>query len=142
VSNELTEHLPHRGPARFITAVVSADATCATCRAEIPARSPYRLADADGARVPSFLAIEMGAQAAAVLVAAAAPGDAAHTASPGMLVSVRNAEFSAETLPASASFRVVVRPGRNAPPLMGFGFEVWHAAERVAHGELTLLVPA
>jgi predicted hotdog family 3-hydroxylacyl-ACP dehydratase len=79
------------------------------CRAHVPLDSPWV---ADG-RAPAFVAIEIGAQAAALL--AVEPGSAPKM---GFLVGVRDARFRAPDLPAGVDLEVEARDAVTAAPLL------------------------
>ena len=104
--------IPHAPPARFIRGVVEVLADGIVCAAEIPSSHP--LAEED--RVPSFLGLEMAAQAAAVLEALGrserAPGPRL-----GYLVGLRDVRLGAPHLTTDRPMRVEVRLHGSAPPL-------------------------
>lgn len=142
MSSDPVAHLPHTGPARFVTRALETSAEHAVVEVRVPVGSAYRSAREGGAageRVPAFLCIEFGAQAAAVLVGARA--QLTERPPPGMLVSVRDAEFARAFLDADAAYRVTVEARQAAAPLLIFAFEVADVAgHEVARGELTLHV--
>lgn len=104
--------LPHAPPARLVTGVIAAAAEEVVCVAEVPPSHPL----AAGGRVPAFLGIEASAQAAAVLeTLARKEEDPAPRI--GYLVGIREARFTAATLPTGTPFRVTARLQGSAPPL-------------------------
>ena len=78
------------------------------CRARIPLDSPW----VQGGQAPAFVAIEIGAQAAALLETGGGPGPRA-----GYLVGARDARFHASHLPAGVDLEVEARDAGSAPPL-------------------------
>lgn len=98
--------LPHTPPARMVERVLGREGGLVRCRASVPADSPWVW---DG-RAPAFLAIEIGAQAAALLNAEGAPRR-------GFLVGVKDARFLVPTLAAGVPLEVEARDAGSAPPL-------------------------
>jgi predicted hotdog family 3-hydroxylacyl-ACP dehydratase len=117
--------LPHRDDALYVRRVVAADAESITCEASVSRTSPYRSALPGGDVVPSFLALEMGAQAAAAhegVVRHLAGEEARATA--GFVVRCRAATFDDVHLPADATFTVTARLLEAAPPLRTYRVRV------------------
>lgn len=106
--------VPHRGSALFLVTVEEHTADRAVCVARIPATSPF----ASDGRVPAFVGLEAGAQAAAA-VEALARLETAGAAVPriGYLVGVRDAVFRGIELPVETSLRVAVRLVDRSGPL-------------------------
>ncbi len=119
-----TVPLPHGAPARLVTRVVARAAGTVTCAARVPSASAFT---ASG-HAPAFLALEMGAQAAAVLHA---PGGETGTApAAGYLVGVREARFAVATIGVDEEHLVEVRATGEAPPLRTYAVRVTDAAGR------------
>lgn len=110
--------LPQSGPARLIVEVLDADREHANCRARVPSNSPFRRADGDRSTVPAYLAIEMGAQAAALCDARNRGTDE------GAIVAVRQTICHAGSLDADAVYYVQATLLESAPPLRHYRFEV------------------
>ena len=100
-----------------LTAVLAADAGGILCAGRIPAGHPL----AGGGEAPGFLAIELGAQAAAALEALARrPGG---TPRIGYLVGVRDARLPAR-LAAGRALRVTAIPAGAAGALSTYDIEI------------------
>lgn len=110
----VTELIPHRPPLLMAEEVVELRPDGALCRGRVHPDSPFVTAGA----APSFVALEMAAQCAALLEAldrwrkggAAAPRV-------GFLVGVRNATFAPEPIPAGRTLTIDLRAVGAAPPL-------------------------
>jgi predicted hotdog family 3-hydroxylacyl-ACP dehydratase len=95
--------LPHSATALLLTAVIRSDATSVEATATVPAAHPL----ATGGRVPCFVGLEIGAQAAAALEAIVRGAQSgAHTPRAGYLVSVRTATFLSADLPVDTALTV------------------------------------
>ena len=106
--DEAAARLPHSPPARLVHSLRERTEGAVRCRAHIPLDSPWVR---DG-RAPAFVAIEIGAQATALLGAGGGPGPRA-----GYLVGARDARFPARSLPAGVDLEVEARDAGSAPPL-------------------------
>ena len=128
------EYLPHQGPALLITEVLSSSDAGSTCLGQVPADSPFVR---DG-RFPAFLALEMGAQAAAAGEAhhraAADPGGAPLA---GFIVRFTRASFSSPSLPIAATYRITTGLLQAAPPLRTWSCRVEDDGEVVAEAEIS-----
>ena len=116
----LRELLPHTGTARLLTAVVRCDETSVTAVGEIPAAHPLVR---DG-QAPAFLAIELGAQAAAAMETMTRRAE--HPSGPvrGRLVRVRAARFVHDTLPVNTPLDVTAHVVALASPLAVYRISV------------------
>jgi predicted hotdog family 3-hydroxylacyl-ACP dehydratase len=125
--------LPHRGPALLIEAVDALSADGITCWGLVPSESPFA---ADG-WAPSFLGLEMGAQAAALFEALRREHQA-NDAAPrlGYLVGIRHAQLAAD-LPVGRRLRVTVRPAGGAGPLGVYDVSVGEDGVEFARGSLS-----
>jgi predicted hotdog family 3-hydroxylacyl-ACP dehydratase len=106
--------LPHTGTARLLTDVLRSGPGFIEATGRVPAAHPL----VAGGRAPSFLGLELGAQAAAALEAlerAAAGGDRALRI--GYLVRVREADFASPSLPVDTPLHVKVLLTGAAAPL-------------------------
>jgi hypothetical protein len=117
-----------------LTAILELDTDRITCQGRIPQDSPF----AFGPRAPSFLAVELAAQAAALLELSGRPlpGDPLEARS-GYLVRIRRAQFATPVLGVEQP--MVVRATRTgaAPPLSSYTVEVSANETRVFSGQLS-----
>jgi predicted hotdog family 3-hydroxylacyl-ACP dehydratase len=124
--------VPHAPPARLLTEVLAGGAGGILCAGSIPADHPL----ATGGEAPGFLAIELGAQAAAAFEALARqPGGRPRI---GYLVSVRDAHLPAR-LPTNRTLRVTAVPAGAAAALAIYEMHVAEegAAEPLAAGTIS-----
>jgi predicted hotdog family 3-hydroxylacyl-ACP dehydratase len=134
----VAELLPHHGAARLLTDVVARDgAREIECLGCIPGTSPFA---AQGS-APAFMAIELAAQAAALLEALAR-GDAGGDSQPrvgrvGYLVGVREARFTRPHVPTEETLRVQVRLLGEAPPLAKYAVTVSGPEADICHAILS-----
>lgn len=113
--------MPHRAPALLVREILGWEGDEVRCSGAVSAEHP--LAGDGGA--PIWLALEMGAQAGAVL--AALLRDAAGAAGEprvGYLVGMRECAFHTPTLPLGDTLEVRVRRAGGAGPLTLFAVEV------------------
>ncbi len=117
--------LPQEDEARYVHECVSSDESGLDCLARIPDGNPFRTEGQHGTEIPAFLALELGAQAAAAHegVMRAASGAEA-TAVGGYVVRCRQAVFHRTALPADAVFRVRATCDEAAPPLRTYKISV------------------
>ncbi len=109
----LLELLPHTGTARLLTAVVHCDDTSVMAVGEIRSDHPFVC---DG-QAPAFLAIELGAQAAAAMESMARRGMPLSGPMRGRLVRIRDAQFAEDTLPVNTPLEVTAHVVALALPL-------------------------
>lgn len=128
----LEAYLPHRPPALLVTEILSVEEGESTSLARVPVDSPFVLA-ASGT-FPAYLALEMGAQAAAACEALQRAGEGEPRA--GFLVRVNEARFHRAALPVDADYRVATSLVRAAPPLRVWRVRVVLEGDTVAEGEL------
>lgn len=112
--------LPHTGLARLLRTIRESDASSIDATGEIPAAHPLVR---DG-RAPAFLAIELGAQAAAAMSALAGQGEGGSGPIRGRLVRVTVARFLQATLPVDTSLDVTARLVASAAPLAIYDVDV------------------
>lgn len=106
--------LPHSGAARLLTDIVRSGPGFVEAIGKVGAEHPL----ASGGRVPSFLGLELGAQAAAAMEALDRLGGAGEPARrSGYLVRVREASFIVPDLPADTPLHVTARLESAASPL-------------------------
>ncbi|MCC7123849.1 MAG: hypothetical protein IT178_03315 [Acidobacteria bacterium] len=144
-TSDLLRQLPHRGPALLISAVRSTSAGSIEATARVSAAHPLHHAG----HVPAFLAVEIGAQAAALLEPGGvddsvdeASHDSAdrsrdHAPRHGHLVRVRAATFDAAHLPVDTPLQVTATLQGSAPPVAIYAIEVRQGERRLMHGEIT-----
>jgi predicted hotdog family 3-hydroxylacyl-ACP dehydratase len=124
--------IPHAPPARLLTEVLAAGTGGILCTGSIPASHPL----AAGDEAPGFLAIELGAQAAAAFEALAR-----HLGGPpriGYLVGVRDAHLPAR-LPTGRTLHVTAIPAGAAAALAIYDMQVAEegATEPLAAGTIS-----
>jgi predicted hotdog family 3-hydroxylacyl-ACP dehydratase len=94
-------------------------------------------------RVPSFLGIEMAAQAAAVLEALRRRGRGEPIAPQvGYLVSLRDVRFERPEMPANGTFVATVRSIGSAAPLSRYAAHVRDLDALYMSGEFSTFLPA
>lgn len=130
--------LPHRGPALLAREVIGRAGEL-LCRGEIPPGSPLATVTAGGAFgfAPGFAAVELAAQAAALLTAVgddAGGADRGGGGAPpiGYLVRVRGARFHRPRLPLATPLFARIEPAGAAGPLRLHRFTVALAADPAA----------
>lgn len=128
----VAELLPHAPPALLLTEVLAGGAGAILCAGIIPGDHPL----AAGGEVPGFLAIELGAQAAAALEALARPAGGRPRI--GYLVGVRDAHLPAR-LPTGCTLHVTALPAGGAAALAVYDIQVAQegAAEPLATGTIS-----
>lgn len=125
--------VPHRGPALLLGGVERLTEDGITCWGTVPPDSPFAV---EG-RAPSFLALEMGAQAAAALAALRqGPTVAGGTPRIGYLVGIRDAHLGPD-LPVGRRLRVRARPAGGAGPLAVYEVAVEADGVEFARGILS-----
>jgi len=129
--------LPHAAGARMIDGVVDTADDRIRCSARVPEGSAWTV----GSDVPSWVAIEIAAQAAAVLERLAAP-DGAPAAARGFVVRVREVRCVRPRFAASARVVVDVRRAGAAPPLALYRFEAEADGAAIASGTVGTWVEA
>jgi predicted hotdog family 3-hydroxylacyl-ACP dehydratase len=128
--------LPHAPPARLISEVLAAGTGGILCAGSIPACHAL----AAGGEAPGFLAIELGAQAAAALEALARqPGGSPRI---GYLVGVRDTHLPAR-LPTGRTLHVTAVPAGGAAALAIYEIQVAQEgeAEPLAAGTISTFLP-
>jgi len=128
----LTAYLPHRPPALLVTEILSVKEGGSVCLARVPVDSPFVLAASE--TFPTYLALEMGAQAAAACEALQRASEGEPRA--GFVVRVNEARFHRAVLPVDADYRVTTSLVRAAPPLRVWRVRVELEEDTVAEGEL------
>jgi predicted hotdog family 3-hydroxylacyl-ACP dehydratase len=101
--------LPHGPAARLVASVVGREGGVVRCRARVPLDSPW----VSEGRVPAFVAVEIGAQATALVDA----GDGTAAPRGGVLVGARDARFFVPSFAAGVVMEVEARDAGSAPPL-------------------------
>lgn len=126
--------IPHRPPALLVEGVHALTPEGITCWGLVPRESPFA---ADGG-APSFLGLEMGAQAAALFEALRRRDEASGTGAPrlGYLVGIRDAQLTRD-LPIGRRLRVTARPVGGAGPLGLYEVSVGEDGVEFARGLLS-----
>lgn len=127
--------LPHRPPALLLREVDSWDAETVVCSGTVPFEHPL----AGNNAAPMWLALEMGAQAGAVLESLMGGAEgAASDRRVGYLVGMRNCTFHVPTLPVGEVFEVRATRVGGAGPLALFIIEAREAGGTLlATGEVS-----
>lgn len=131
--------LPQTGAARLISRVLDSNGALA-CIARIPLDSPFRSRNPSDKRVPTVIAVEMAAQAAAALEPAPGPSEGVRQegGGPRLLVGLRAIRLLASHLNADDEFTCRATPMTSSGPLRIYGFEVLDpSGEVIADGELS-----
>jgi predicted hotdog family 3-hydroxylacyl-ACP dehydratase len=112
------DSIPHRPPARLVAGRLEVRDQGILCVAAIPSGHPL----AALGRAPAFLALEAGAQAAAVFEAG--QRDAATGPRIGYLVGLRDARLAIARLPVDVPFVVTAELIGSAPPLAQYRIDL------------------
>ncbi len=134
----IEQHIPHRGPARLIDRLVTADADGVVVDAEVPAEGRFVR---DGA-MPSWVGIELMAQAVAAwsghrAVAAGRPVQV------GYLLGTRRYESFCDGFAAGSTLRVTARRDFIADSGVGMFSCRIHGGERLlAEAQISVYEPA
>ena len=120
VPEAMLERLPHTGVARLLTAVVRCDDASVLAVGEIRADHPLV---GDG-EAPAFLALELGAQAAAAMESLTRRGTSPSGPVRGRLVRIRDAQFARDTLPVNTPLDVTAQVVALALPLAVYRIRV------------------
>ena len=123
--------LPHRGPMRFVEAIVGEAEDGITCAAHIPAACALVRAGSASA----IVAIEAAAQSAAVWEALRS-GPQTGAARMGFLVSARDVVLHAETIPAETPLLASARLVAHAGPLAHYQVEVSQDSHPLLRGTI------
>jgi predicted hotdog family 3-hydroxylacyl-ACP dehydratase len=123
--------LPHTGVARFLVAVLESGEEKAVCLARVPDGSPF----VTEGRVPSFVLLDVAAQAAAA-VGAAAPDSSASKAA--YLVGAKNVLLAPGGFRAGADLTVTVRRETGSGPLTVARASVTEGDRELFSGVLSL----
>jgi predicted hotdog family 3-hydroxylacyl-ACP dehydratase len=131
----IEEIIPHREPMRFVDALTDCAETTATATARF---SSSHFAVADGTVMEGAL-VECMAQtvAAALGWRRRAGGNAAGAANNGMLAAVSNFKFIAPP-PLDQLLTIKIREVKRLGPMLRIEGSVFHGAELIAAGELSL----
>jgi len=128
--------LPHGERARFIDAVHDLAADSIVCLARVPPDSAYVV---DGS-FPTFVALELAAQSAALLEILERPTGDLSPPPPGYLVRVRDVRFDLARLPAGEPLSCRVRRTASAGRLRLFETEVSFGGDVVLRGTFSVLI--
>jgi len=129
--------IPHRGRARLVAEVLEVRPGALLCLTRIPAGHAL----AAKGRVPSFVSVEMAAQAAAALLALERP-DSKGPLPIGYLVGVRDARFPVPEMEMGEPYLASVTATGEAPPLRLYAFEVARDGVTYATGTLSTFLAA
>jgi predicted hotdog family 3-hydroxylacyl-ACP dehydratase len=131
---DVSELLPHQGTARLLTQILRYDADSIEAVAVIPPDHPL----ASSAGAPNFLALELGAQAAAVLEALLRRDGAGHSQPRrGYLVRAREGAFRTAVLPLAAPLSIRATCEGTAPPLAMYKITIFEGDKPLASALLS-----
>ncbi|MCA8957982.1 MAG: hypothetical protein KDC87_18045 [Planctomycetes bacterium] len=137
IEDAALRYLPHGGSAHLVPRVIDYGRDVMVCIGRFPADSPL----VDDGRVPTFLAVEPAAQAAATHLALRAVEDGlAIEQLTGFLTGVRQMTMTRQWLPAEADLVIKVTLRSGARGFHRFDFEVALDGAPVCLGELTTFV--
>jgi len=128
--------LPHEGPARLVTSVVSIGEEGIVCEGRVGPHGPYDVAG----RCASYVCLELAAQATALLEALR-PERTAASPRVGYLVRARHVRFARPEFAAGEPLRASARRIASAPPLFVYRVEVGDGAGELLSGEIATFVP-
>jgi len=136
----VTEHaaagrLPHQGPALLLRAATHVDEDRIVCASQVRPDCPFL----DEGRVPAFVGIEMGAQAAALHDIVLAGEDAPDKH--GYIVAVRHARMHTGWLPVTSALEVRAERDGSAAPLYNYSVSVWNGEELLVEAAISTYVP-
>jgi len=135
-----TRCLPHAPPALVLGELLEQSEDSVACRLELAPASGWRV-HARGAALSGLLAVEAGAQAAALHLGLALARAQEPPVTAGFLVALRAARFDPAGIPAApaalASTLVRARRLESAPPLSTWSFELEQAGRALASGRFS-----
>jgi 3-hydroxymyristoyl/3-hydroxydecanoyl-(acyl carrier protein) dehydratase len=124
--------VPHFPPALLIDSLVARGSSGARGRGLIPADSPFAVAG----HAPSYLGLEIAAQAAALVEALGREG-AVGEPRIGYLVAIRQARCYVRSLPVGEPLDVVVLLAGSAPPLSIYEIRIERAGRLLVDGTIS-----
>ncbi len=137
-AGDLGAWLPHAGTARLVTRVLEVTANAIVCEGTVTQASPY----ATRSWVPTWIGVELAAQAAALLEAHTHEAALEGTRPTGYLVRMRNLRCARPVFPAGTSLRVRVERRSAALPLFAYWISVAVAGIEVLRGEILTYLAA
>lgn len=135
---DLGAWLPHAGPARLVTRVVEIGADAIVCEGTVPPASPY----ASSSSAPTWLGVELAAQAAALLEARAHQADLAGKRPIGYLVRIRDVRCARPAFAVGIPLRIHVHRLSAALPLFVYRISVTAGGAELLHGEISTYLTA
>lgn len=131
----IAELLPHGGRARLVTAVQDRQGSHEIeCCGRIPSNSPF----AWEGRAPAFMALELAAQAAALLgFLARLEGGGHHASKVGYLVGVSEGRFTRQHVPTEETLIVRLRVLGEAASVSKYAATVWGPEGEVCRATLS-----
>jgi predicted hotdog family 3-hydroxylacyl-ACP dehydratase len=124
--------LPHAPPALLLDGILARAPESLTARMTIPADHPL----VRSGSAPAYLALEAGAQAAALFEALHRP-EGERRPRIGYLVGIRTAQLALRDLPGGLPLRITARLSASAPPLSIYEIECSSAGAPLVHGTLS-----
>lgn len=139
MSLRVEDLLPQRGPALLIREVLDLSESEVTCTAEVPVHSPFRHRGCES--VSAIVTVEMGAQAAAVLLMnrhqPARRNPRSHL---GYIAGVSDVTLHQSTVPAEGRLTIRAWVRLEAAPLFHVEFHALCTDRTVAQGRLVLAI--
>jgi predicted hotdog family 3-hydroxylacyl-ACP dehydratase len=136
--DDLGAWLPHAGPARMLTRVVEVTADAIVCEGTVPPTSPY----VSSSSCPTWVGVELGAQAAALLEAHAHEATLVGTRPTGYLVRMRDVRCSRPVFPAGTALRIRVERLSAALPLFVYLISVAAGGVELLRGQISTYLAA
>ncbi|MGH9465016.1 MAG: hypothetical protein ACRD0X_05180 [Thermoanaerobaculia bacterium] len=136
--SDLGAWLPHTGPARLVTRVVEVGPDAIVCEGTVPLQSPY----SSGSGCPTWVGVELAAQAAALLEAHTHETTLVSTRPTGYLVRVRDVRCARPTFPPETLLRVRVERLSAAVPLFVYAISVGLDGVELLRGQISTYLAA
>lgn len=129
------ELIPHTGAARFLVGIRTVTPSGIVATGHVPAGHAL----ASNGLAPSYLAIELGAQAAAAMEALSRQGSAQTPPGPrrGSIVRIRDARFLAAAFPVDTPVEIRVDLVGAAAPLAMYSLVAMSGGETVAEAQFS-----
>jgi predicted hotdog family 3-hydroxylacyl-ACP dehydratase len=137
-TGDLGAWLPHAGPARMLTRVVEVTADAIVCEGTVPPTSPY----VSGSSCPTWVGVELAAQAAALLEAHAHQAALAGTRPTGYLVRMRDVRCERPRFAAGTVLQIRVQRLSAALPLFVYVISVSADGIELLRGQISTYLAA
>lgn len=137
-TGDLGAWLPHAGPARLVTRVVEVAADAIVCEGTVPPENPY----VSSSSCPTWVGVELAAQAAALLEAHTHQATLVGTRPTGYLVRMRDVRCSRPAFPAGTVLRIRVERLSAALPLFVYRISVAAGDVELLRGQISTYLAA